>query len=369
MDKEHDKVWYKAARTIVKAGQLPMVVNDDLIELLKLIMTDEQAEFIKVFRKPSLTIDQLKDKTNLDEEALTLILNDLMNKGVIVGTRSKRSGVMVYRLLGAFPGLFEFQFMRGETGEKQKKLAHIFDNIFKELSKGAQKNYDTLVEQYKKFPPITRVIPVEEEIEDVPVDKILPHEEASRIVDKYDDIALVHCYCRHEKDLLGHSCTVTDERLNCFLLGKSAQFAIEHKFGHKISKNDAKAIINKASDEGLVHKAFHIHLKPELDEEAICNCCKCCCGIFSLFWRGISPYHCYTSYLAEVEEDLCVGCGTCVEKCPMEAIDLVDDIAVINNSRCIGCGVCVHHCPEEAMKLERTGNREVFVPPPRLKTT
>jgi len=128
-------------------------------------------------------------------------------------------------------------------------------------------------------------------------------------------------------------------------------------------------LLNIASDEGLVHKAFHIHLKPELDEEAICNCCKCCCGIFSLFWRGISPYHCYTSYLAEVEEDLCVGCGTCVEKCPMEAIDLVDDIAVINNSRCIGCGVCVHHCPEEAMKLERTGNREVFVPPPRLKMT
>jgi ferredoxin len=369
MDKEQYKVWYKAARTIVKAGQLPMVVNHDLIELLKLIMTDEQAEFITIFKKPSLSIDQLKDKTNLDEEALTLILNDLMNKGVIVGVPSRRSGVMVYRLLGPFPGIFEFQFMRGETGEKQKKLAQIFDNLFKELSKGAQKNYDTLVEQYKKFPPITRVVPVEEEIEDIPVDKILPHEEASRIVDKYDDIALVHCYCRHEKDLLGHSCTVTDERLNCFLLGKSAQFAIEHKFGDKISKNDAKAIINKASDEGLVHKAFHIHLKPELDEEAICNCCKCCCGIFSLFWRGISPYHCYTSYLAEVEEDLCVGCGTCVEKCPMEAIDLVEDIAVINNGRCIGCGVCVHHCPEDAMKLERTGNREVFVPPPRIKTT
>jgi len=53
----------------------------------------------------------------------------------------------------------------------------------------------------------------------------------------------------------------------------------------------------------------------------------------------------------------------------MEAIDLVDNIAVIISSRCIGCGVCVHHCPEEAMKLNRTGNREVFVPPPKLKVT
>ena len=51
----------------------------------------------------------------------------------------------------------------------------------------------------------------------------------------------------------------------------------------------------------------------------------------------------------------------------MEAIQLEEDIANIDEKRCIGCGVCVHHCPEEAMTLERTGNREVFVPPPRLK--
>ena len=369
MDKEHNKVWYKAALTIIKAGQLPMVVNDDFIELLKLIMTDKQAEFITVFRKPSLSIDQIREKTTLNDEDLNEILNELMDNGVVVGVPSKRTGIMVYRLLGPFPGLFEMQFMKGEIGEKQKRIAYLFDSIFKELSKGTQRNYESMVEQYKNFPPITRVVPVEEEIENVPIDKILPHEEASRIVDKYDDIALVHCYCRHEKDLLEHSCTVTDERLNCFLLGKSAQFAIEHNFGTPISKNDAKTIIDKASDEGLVHKVFHVHLKPELDEEAICNCCKCCCGIFSRFWEGISPYHCYTSYLPEVEEDSCVGCGTCVEKCPMEAIDLVEDIAVINGSRCIGCGICVHHCPEEAMNLERTGNREVFVPPPKLKTT
>jgi DNA-binding Lrp family transcriptional regulator len=286
---ESEKIWYKAARTIVKAGQLPMVVNDDLIEVLKLIMTYEQAEFITVFRKPSLSIDQLKEKTNLDEETLHEILNELMDNGVVIGVPSRRTGIMVYRLLEPYPGLFEMQFMRGELGEKQIRLAQLFELIFKELSKGTQKNYDKIVAQFKNFPPITRVVPVEEKIEEVPIDKILPHEEASKIVNKYDDIALVHCYCRHEKDLLQNSCKVTDERLNCFLLGKSAQFAIEHKFGDKISKKEAIKIINKASDEGLVHKAFHIHLKPELDEEAICNCCKCCCGIFSLFWEGVMP--------------------------------------------------------------------------------
>ncbi len=369
MVKDSKKIWYKAARTIVKAGQLPMVVNDTLLELLQLIMTEEQADFIAIFKKPSLSINQIREKTTLSDEVLNQTLNELMDNGVVVGVPSRRTGIMVYRLLGPFPGLFEMQFTRGETGEKQKKLAHLFHKMFEEMSEGTQRNYDHIVAQYKDFPPITRVVPVEEEIEDVPVDKILPYEEASKIVNKYDDIALVHCYCRHEKDLLEDSCKVTNERLNCLLLGKSAKFAIEHNFGNQISKEEAIKIINKASDEGLVHKAFHTHLKPELDEEAICNCCKCCCGIFSLFWNGVMPYHCYTSYLAKVIDDICIGCGTCVEKCPMEAIELEDAIAVVNENRCIGCGVCVHHCPEDAMELERTGNREVFVPPPRIKTT
>ena len=50
----------------------------------------------------------------------------------------------------------------------------------------------------------------------------------------------------------------------------------------------------------------------------------------------------------------------------MEAIELEENIANVDENRCIGCGVCVHHCPEDAMNLERTGNREVFVP--RIKT-
>jgi Pyruvate/2-oxoacid:ferredoxin oxidoreductase delta subunit len=361
------KLWYKAARTIAKAGQLPMVISDTLIQLLKEIMTDEEAEFVLTFKKPSLSIQEIKEKIELPEYELNALLNSLMDKGVIVGTESRNTSIKVFRLLGPFPGLFEMQFLRGERGEKQKRMARLFDKLFEEMSEGTQKNYDNIVSQFKNFSPIVRVVPVEEEIEQIPVDEIIPYEEVSKIVDKFENIALVHCYCRHEKDLLQEPCKITNERLNCFLLGKSAQFAIEHDFGTSITKKDAKVIISKASDEGLVHKAFHIHLNPEFDEEAICNCCRDCCGIFSLFWKGIMPYHCYTSFLAKVDEDKCIGCRTCEQKCPMAAVEIVDSIAHINNDRCIGCGVCVHHCTEKAMTLHRTGSREVFVPPPKIK--
>ncbi|MHA1489089.1 MAG: DUF362 domain-containing protein [Promethearchaeota archaeon] len=362
-----EKLWYKAARTIVKAGKMPFPISDTLFELLQVIMTEEQAKFISIFKKPSLNIDQIKVKTDLDDDSLDKMLNSLMEKGIVVGVLSRRTGKMIYRLLGPFPGLFEYTFMRGETTERDKKLVLLFEKLFDEMSEGTQKNYDNMVIQYKKFPPIVRIVPVEEEIEEIPVDKVLPHEEASKIVDKYNDIALVHCYCRHEKDLAGDPCKITNERLNCFLLGKSAQFAIEHKFGKPVLKEEAKKIIKKSSDEGLVHKAFHVHLNPELEEEAICNCCKCCCGIFTLYYKGVMPYHCYSCYTPRVKEDDCIGCGTCVERCPMETIDLEDGIAVINEEKCIGCGVCAHLCPEKAIELERTGNREVFIPPLKIK--
>ena len=52
-----------------------------------------------------------------------------------------------------------------------------------------------------------------------------------------------------------------------------------------------------------------------------------------------------------VNEDVCVGCGVCVDDCPMGAIILKDDRkAVINEGECIRCGRCHDVCPQEAVR-------------------
>ena len=126
--------------------------------------------------------------------------------------------------------------------------------------------------------------------------------------------------------------------------------------------------LNEAENEGLVHKVFHVHSDTNKGIEAICNCCKCCCGVINMYYRGAAPIHTMSSYLAHVNEDSCIGCGTCVEKCSMETIDIDDSIAHVNDAKCIGCGVCAHFCPEEAINLERIGPRHVFIPPKKIKT-
>ncbi len=53
---------------------------------------------------------------------------------------------------------------------------------------------------------------------------------------------------------------------------------------------------------------------------------------------------------AKVNEGTCVGCGSCVDACPVSAIALENDKAVISDE-CIECGACVGSCPTEAITL------------------
>ena len=55
---------------------------------------------------------------------------------------------------------------------------------------------------------------------------------------------------------------------------------------------------------------------------------------------------------AKVNPAKCTGCETCVEECPSEAINMIDDKANVDVGSCIDCGVCVDACPEEAISME-----------------
>ena len=53
---------------------------------------------------------------------------------------------------------------------------------------------------------------------------------------------------------------------------------------------------------------------------------------------------------AIVNKEKCTGCANCVEVCPVTAITIEAEKAVISEE-CIDCGVCVSECPEEAISL------------------
>ena len=53
-----------------------------------------------------------------------------------------------------------------------------------------------------------------------------------------------------------------------------------------------------------------------------------------------------------IDDDLCTGCGSCVDSCPFGAIELTNNKAKILPV-CTLCGACVEVCPMEAIVLER----------------
>jgi electron transfer flavoprotein alpha subunit len=52
-----------------------------------------------------------------------------------------------------------------------------------------------------------------------------------------------------------------------------------------------------------------------------------------------------------IDTEICTACGECLEACPYDALELVDDAAQVNDN-CTLCGACVDVCPVEAITLE-----------------
>jgi electron transport complex protein RnfB len=58
-------------------------------------------------------------------------------------------------------------------------------------------------------------------------------------------------------------------------------------------------------------------------------------------------------FVVSLDSAACAGCGTCVERCQMEALRLEQEKAALDPSRCIGCGLCISTCPTDSLTLVR----------------
>jgi heterodisulfide reductase subunit A len=62
-----------------------------------------------------------------------------------------------------------------------------------------------------------------------------------------------------------------------------------------------------------------------------------------------------------VNEELCIGCGTCIKLCPYNAIQKDErGIARVNDVLCKGCGVCAASCPEKAITMKHFSDDQVL---------
>lgn len=55
----------------------------------------------------------------------------------------------------------------------------------------------------------------------------------------------------------------------------------------------------------------------------------------------------------------CLGCGTCYNVCPFDAIEMIDGVAVIDRDNCTACMKCIEICPKNIIELMPYDNRTV----------
>jgi formate hydrogenlyase subunit 6/NADH:ubiquinone oxidoreductase subunit I len=379
---ERDAKFYEAAGIIARAGVVPFQVSPTLVEIAKHYLDEGQADFIirNFADKATLSVDELRASSGLGDEELERVTSALAGKGILFNQPNTR-GVMVYRLLPFIVvGAFEYTFMRAlPEGEKRKdleRLAGLYQALLGELRDFVQGSYDELLPLYEYQPPVDRTVPVltsgsgrtiavNQAVE--AVEHILPTRTVEEIINKYDDIAVGHCFCRNYTQVLGRACATGAPSEVCITFGKSARHVVNQGFARRITREEALRIMRQAEEAGLVHKAFHNGSNIEKEENSVCNCCKDCCDTFTLWRNGAAPLINATMHLSVIDPSACTGCEVCVERCPVDAIAMRDGVAVREEAYCIGCGVCARFCAAEAISLQE-GLRRVCVPPPRLRT-
>ena len=319
----------------------PAVPCEEFYVLAAELFTPDQAEIASSMPVDAVSAEGLAVKMKISDVAgLRRQLGEMADRGLV---RVKgKAGQRLYELMPLVPGIIELQFMHGRVDDRTRHLAQLFKSYGKAVKNTPSPDPTPLTAEK----PGARTIVIRQEIHGKTT--VLPYEEVMRLIDKAEYIAAGTCVCRHQGDLLDRPCDKPKDNL-CMILGPTAQFAQSHGFVNLISKEEARRRIDEAEKAGLVHDYAN---SQDRYIDLLCNCCGCHCFMLRAAKRSPLPSQfVIAGWAISIDDDACVGCGACIDRCWMEALKMNGDLVVRDFNRCIGCGICRYVCPSEAMNL------------------
>ena len=337
------KTLYENLARHLHQGIIGAPMSISLIEILEILFSEEEAEFACKLPFDNRSLENLKELFPDKSESLESILAGMAKNGTVF-TQQKPGKERKYRLLPSVVGWSETPFWAGVDTEKARKLAPLWvkyrdEGFNHELARNI---------------PALRVIPIDHSLKNK--SEILPFDQLKEKLNTLSYFAVAHCPCRQMMAYVGKGCNHSLE--NCLHFGDMARYMVEQGMARELTKEETIKILEEADKEGLVHSCENLNGILS----TICNCCSCSC-IF-LQTQKIQGLRMISSsnYVSCVDQDSCIGCGTCEGRCPMAAIVVGEgDVAQVDSGRCIGCGICVPTCPSEAVFLVQ---RETITPPP-----
>jgi hypothetical protein len=215
----------------------------EFYEMVEELFTPEEAEVNNALPNEPVTASDIAAKMGRNEKEIENILEAMANKKLCIAVEF--GGTQFYQGARFAIGILEFQFMPGESTERDKKLANLI-HAYKAA-------YEAKAGTPKMAFPTTRVIPVDRTIE--PGHAVHTYDRVQTYIDKYDPIAVSTCYCRHEAALLGKDTHGVPMEV-CMTFGSAALFAVQRLNARKLDKIEARALLDQTEDAGLVHMSL-----------------------------------------------------------------------------------------------------------------
>ncbi len=381
MDSSRLKKFKKLARMMNQQTTSYAHPMKSMFKIFDLMLTAEETDFLLHMGKSFYTRRELESHSGLPSEEFSGMLDGLIRKGIIF-TDQEKGQELVFFLAPILPGWFEMVLCGGGETPKHQEFSRLLDDYFNEAKAlnffplrsfmnlffrrdGAHRTVAVIVpEKKKKKADNKKVIEVKKEIQAAPM-TVYPKKNVRELIEKYgseENISLVQCFCRLRKKRAGDPCEFKIPIESCIVLGRFSNHIAKYGFGKKITKQEAHDVMDVVEKKGALHQVFYVRENIGEPEIAICNCCRDCCEVFRLYYRGITPLVIRSFYIARIAEGgTCNGCGLCVKPCPVQAITIADDMAIINEPFCIGCGQCALKCTQDAVELEYS-ERDVFLP-------
>jgi pentatricopeptide repeat protein len=348
---------YEKLRQKMNLWPLRTPKTKEVIEILRMLFTEEEAELLTCFTAPyrdPLTLGQIVEKAGKPQDEVQAIISGLVSRGLLFRFVSKSDGKTYYSLMPMVPGVFEFYFSSGGDSDEKRKVGELFEKYYMMgggLEAGAS-NYP-----WARVMPIEKTITLNKEISRGLI--IFPHEKMSEFIRTSRKIAVINCSCR-TKTKCHHPLEA------CLVFDYYAEFMVERGFGRYLSVEEALELLEEMEKAGLVHSTTNTQTRPQF----ICNCCTCACLILRGLTALNNPRAIAKSNFEPVRNDeLCNKCMKCVSICPMKANmyhaphdNEIERILFIRE-RCIGCGLCAYHCPTSAIKLVKVRDEKPEMTP------
>ena len=296
------------------------------LKILKKLFTPEQAEITMKLTPMPEPVSQIAPRLGMSEAEAAEKLETLAKEGSIM--RIRAGDRAHYSAVSFVVGIYEFHL----------------NTIDRELSEYMEEYFPYFAKAWESVgTKQLRVVPIEAALHDDK--KVGNYAQIRELIKDKQLISVSPCICTKEKGHMGEPCSRPEER--CIQFDIAAQYYIENGLSRQISQDELMDLLKMGEEKALV-------LSPGNSKEImnICLCCGCCCGFMTILKQFDRPAdHCASPYQAKIDPDACVLCGTCEERCQMEAIREGDDAYEVNEPRCIGCGLCVPTCSEEAISM------------------